>query len=133
MQKTIVMVDDHIEMLEAYIDVLENAGVKVISFTDVSEAKHYLMTSTEVNCIDAIVSDLMMGPTDGLDFLTFVKKVPELEHIDFYFITGTAVPIFEPFFSKSSVKGIIQKPCTSKVLLETLVGKNFKLERKTAA
>lgn len=122
MKKTIVIVDDHVEMLDAYVEILENSGIKVIPFSDVNRAKQYLMTSTEIDQIDAIVSDMLMAPSDGLEFLSFIKRVPELADIDFYFITGTAFTLFEPYYRGFKIKGVIQKPFSTKILIETLTG-----------
>ena len=122
MKKIIVMVDDHIGLLEDYIEVLEEYGLTVVSFSNPVEAKRYLMTTTEIDDVHAIVSDIMMGPTDGLEFLHFVKTIPELEDIDFYLVTGAAVSVFEPLIAKSKIKGLIEKPFTAKHLVNTLLG-----------
>ena len=119
MQNTIVLVDDNKELNDLCAEILEIHGFKVMSFTNVDAAKKYLL-HTNVSNIYAIVSDLMMGPTDGLDFLSFVKSVPALAQIDFFLMTGAIVTVFEPFYRDFAIKGIIKKPFNVKDFLALL-------------
>ncbi len=133
MKNTIVLVDDHKGLLEVCSEILEAEGFKVIGFTDPAEAKKFLSLERNLTNIYAIVSDLMMGPTDGLDFLSFVKSRPELAPIDFFLMTGAEVSIFEPFYRPYVLKGIIEKPFKPQTLVNTIKGKVIHAPLKMAA
>lgn len=114
------MVDDNKELLGLFKEILEPEGIKVVTFSKVEEAKDYLKNPVSASQITAIISDLMMGPTDGLDFLSYVKSVPSLQSIDFYLLTGAEVSVFEPFVRSHNIKGIINKPFKPKQLIDIL-------------
>lgn len=132
MKDNIVLVDDNKELLALCSKILELRGFKVMSFTNVDEAKKHLY-QVNVEKLYAIVSDLMMAPNDGLDFLSHVKSVPALAHIDFYLMTGAAVTVFEPFYSPYVIKGIIEKPFNMKTFVDVLTGNAERTTIKFAA
>lgn len=117
MRNTIVMVDDNEDMREIFAQLFEKTDVKIICFASVMDAKVHLINPSNASKIKAIVSDLMMGPTDGLDFLSYIKSKPELAAIDFYFLTGASVVVFEPFLRSFVLKGVIEKPFDPKALV----------------
>ncbi len=125
MKKTIVLVDDNEEFLDACADTLKKVGFEVASFANVDDAKKFLNGSKELSSIYAIISDLIMGPVDGLEFLAYIKTSPALKHIDFFILTGTTIELFEPYYSCYAVKGIIEKPCSPKKLIEKVVDLNM--------
>ncbi|MEQ1722074.1 MAG: response regulator [Pseudobdellovibrio sp.] len=132
MKTHLLMVDDNKEILEIFKEILEPYGVKVVTFCKVEDAKAYLQNPFSAAKIRAIVSDLMMGPTDGLDFLTYVKSKPDLEQIDFYLLTGAEVSVFESFVRSNKIKGIISKPFHVSKLLEILVDEEPEYYRNAA-
>lgn len=121
MKKTIILVDDNQELLESFSEILNAQGFKVKAFSKVGQATRYLNTN-DTSDIHAIVSDMMMGPIDGLDFLSFVKSDEVLSRIDFYFITGAILPVLEPLYRGHNIKKIMQKPFGAKELVDTLKG-----------
>jgi CheY-like chemotaxis protein len=117
----IILVDDNKELLETFTAILEGQGFTVAAFSKVGQASKYLQTH-DVSDIHAIISDMFMGPIDGLDFLTFCKSIPKLADIDFYFMTGGMLPILEPLYRGYNIKKIMQKPFSAKELINTLKG-----------
>lgn len=117
MRNTIVMVDDNEDIRDIFAELFENTDIKVLCFANVMDAKVHLINPANAGKVKAIVSDIMMGPTDGLDFLSYVKAKPELAQIDFYLLTGAAVQVFEPFLRSFVLKGVIEKPFNSKALV----------------
>lgn len=132
MKNTIVIVDDNEVLLSTCVEILEKQGFEVFGFTDVVDAKKYLATANG-SAIHAIVSDLMMGPADGLEFLSFVKSVPTLAQIDFFLMTGAFVPVFEPFYRDFFIKGVIEKPFDAKTLIGALTANESSSNFKQAA
>lgn len=119
MNNTIVIVDDNEALLDVCAQVLRKQGFHVEIFTEVVKAKQYLMAANE-NSIYAIISDLIMSPTDGLDFLSFVRSVPKLDQTDFFLMTGALAVVFEPYYRSCNLKGIIQKPFNANDLKNAL-------------
>jgi CheY-like chemotaxis protein len=103
-----------------------------VTFSKVEDAIAFLQNPANVSKVKAIVSDLMMGPTDGLDFLTYVKSKPDLKQLDFYILTGAEVSVFKPFVSATKVKGVISKPFNVNKLLEILVDHEPEYDKKVA-
>lgn len=132
MKNTIVLVDDNEDLLEVCVQILEKQGFEVVSFTSVIQAKDYL-NRTDISCLHAIVSDLMMGPVDGLDFLSYVKSVPALADIDFFLMTGALLSVFEPYSRSFVIKGVIHKPFSSSDLVTALTFKDRRYGLKVAA
>ncbi|OFZ30702.1 MAG: hypothetical protein A2622_13620 [Bdellovibrionales bacterium RIFCSPHIGHO2_01_FULL_40_29] len=120
MKNVILMVDDNAEMRSVFSDLLAPTKLKVLTFPSVKEAQIYLINPESRQKVLAIVSDLMMGPTDGLEFLSYVKKNPDLAHIDFFLFTGADVSVFRPFITPFKLKGIIEKPFNRKALVQML-------------
>lgn len=119
MKNTIVIVDDNEPLLDVCAQVLKNRGFRVVTFTEVSPAKAYLK-SADANLIYAIISDLMMGPNDGLDFMAFVRSIQALEKTDFFLMTGGVAEVFEPYYRSLNLKGIINKPFNAPALFKAL-------------
>lgn len=119
MKNVILMVDDNAHVRNLFVDLLAATSLRVITFAAVKEAQIYLMSPQNRAEICAIVSDLMMGPTDGLEFLSYIKKNPITADIDFFLFTGADVSVFKPFISPFKLKGVIEKPFNRKVFVQT--------------
>lgn len=132
MKNKIVLVDDNMEILELCSEILIQKGYSVESFREVAKAKDFL-AHADVSQIHAIVSDIMMGPVDGLNFLSFVKSVPRLADIDFFLMTGALVAVFDPYFRPYVIKGVIRKPFTVIELVNALNFKDQHTSQKLAA
>ncbi len=132
-KKTIVMVDDNEDMREAFEQLFYKTDINVVCFANVKDALAYLAKPLNRAQVKAIVSDLMMGPTDGLDFLSYIKSKPEFASIDFYLLTGSAVVVFEPFIRSLVLKGVIEKPFNSKDLISLFIKDQADIQQKIAA
>jgi DNA-binding NtrC family response regulator len=119
MKDTVILVDDNEDLLSTFSAILEKQGYKVHVFSKVGKAAKFLKSS-DTSGIQAIISDVLMGPIDGIDFLSFVKSVPDLAKIDFYLMTGAVVPVLEPLYRPYNIKKIMQKPFSARELVSTL-------------
>ena len=126
MKNVILLVDDNIEVQNLFVDLLVDTSLKVLTFSSVKEAQIYLIKPENRSEVCAIVSDLMMGPIDGLEFLSYIKKNPDTAGIDFFLFTGADVSVFKTFTSSFTLKGIIEKPFNRQVFLNTF--KNLALD-----
>ena len=82
MKNVILMVDDNTEMRQVFAEALAKLEFRVITFENVKRAQQYLEDTQNRSQVAAIVSDLMMAPTDGLDFLSYVKKSSNYSDVD---------------------------------------------------
>lgn len=82
-KKTILLVDDHQEILDFISEDLSD-------FYQVETAKDGLIALAilEQRQVDLIVSDLMMPNLDGFQFCVFVKRNPDYKHIPFIMLTA---------------------------------------------
>lgn len=122
----LIMVDDNAEMRTLFNEILADSGLTVQTFPTVREAQIYLINPERRDKVCGIVSDLMMCPMDGLEFLSYVKKNPDLLHIDFFLLTGANVSVFKPLIMPFRISGIIEKPFNAskvRALLSTLLPK----------
>ncbi|OFZ29236.1 MAG: hypothetical protein A2622_07395 [Bdellovibrionales bacterium RIFCSPHIGHO2_01_FULL_40_29] len=122
MKNIILMVDDNLEMRNLFAELLEKTPLRVVTFASVKEAQIHLLSENNRNDVLAIVSDLMMGPTDGLEFLAYVKKNNDLEHIDFFLLTGADISLYKSYIEPFPLTGIIEKPFSRKDMIATLTG-----------
>ena len=132
MKNTVVLVDDNKILLELCVVVLKKQGFNVESFNEVKKAKEFLLAA-DANSIRAIISDLIMSPTDGLDFLSFVRSIPALGQIDFFLMTGSLAAVFEPYYRPYNIKGIIHKPFNAPDLINALAERDKTFFLKGAA
>ncbi len=119
MKNVILLVDDNAEIRSLFVDLLQETNLKILTFSSVKEAQIHLINPSNREKVCGIVSDLMMGPTDGLEFLSYVKKNPETAQIDFFLFTGADVSVFTPFISPFKLKGIIEKPFNRSEFMNT--------------
>lgn len=116
MKNVVLMVDDNSEMRQVFSEALERLNLKVITFENVSRAQQYLLDNQNNSRVAAIVSDIMMAPTDGLEFLSFVKKNSSYADVDFFIFTGAEISVFKPFLKSFEIAGVISKPCKAEAL-----------------
>jgi two-component system, sensor histidine kinase ChiS len=112
----LLIVDDNADILSYLEQGLKNE-FNVFTAGSVGEAK----TLLKDNMIDIALSDLMMEPEDGWDFLQHINSSREFEHIPVIFLTARNVPDDR---MKSLRKGVVDY-ITKPFLLEEL---NIKIE-----
>lgn len=102
--KHILVVDDEESIRELLAEYLNNCGYEVTCAASGQEALSYYKS----NRFDVVVSDLMMGPIDGMELLGEIKKFDP----DAVFIMITGFPSIESALEavKKGAKDFISKP-----------------------
>ena len=102
--KHILVVDDEESIRELLAEYLNNCGYEVTCAASGQEALSYYKS----NRFDVVVSDLMMGPIDGMELLGEIKKFDP----DSVFIMITGFPSIESALEavKKGAKDFIYKP-----------------------
>ena len=72
MMRTILLVDDEIEILESLGEILESFGYTVISRTDAKAALSVVREGTKV---DLVITDYRMPVMNGLEFLNALRQM----------------------------------------------------------
>lgn len=119
MKGTILILDDDEDIRDILKDIFESIEYKVVCFSSINEARQYLSDSSNLNQLNTIVSDLMLGHESGLDFLKEVRSNSLMNSIDFYLLTGASRQTFETYLKSNQLKGIIEKPFDTLQLIET--------------
>lgn len=118
MRDIIIAVDNDQDMRETLIELFKSANIQFHCFASAKDAKIFLINPNNASRVHAIISDLMMAPTDGIDFLSYVKSKPELAEIDLYLLTGAVASVFQPLLKSYQLKGVIEKPFDSNQLIQ---------------
>ncbi len=84
MPKRILLLDDNPTNLDVIRSTLEPFGYEVIATTELAQA----LTSVSHTRPDLIVSDLYMPDSSGIEFVTKIKRDPQLKSIPFIMITS---------------------------------------------
>jgi CheY-like chemotaxis protein len=122
LQKTILVVDDEVDLCEILQFDLEDSGYKVFTAYRAAEALEILQKQT----VDLIVSDIRMPGGDGVYLLGEVRK-KHFEQPPVIFVSGFAdVTIAEAFHK--GVVAFIAKPLSFETLLDTI---QFHLKEKS--
>jgi len=112
--KTVLVVDDEVDLCEILQFDLEDSGYRVITAYRAAEALDMLRE----NHIDLIVSDIRMPGGDGVYLLGEVRK-KHFEHPPVIFVSGFAdVTVAEAFHK--GVVGFIAKPLSFDTLLQAV-------------
>ena len=87
--KTILVVEDEIPLLEAIKNKLQTSGMNVLTARSVEQAVRYLSNSEK---IDGIWLDhYLLGKEDGLDLVTILKEdTSKWKHIPIFVVSNTA-------------------------------------------
>ena len=80
----IVVIDDHIEMLENIQEILELDGYSITTATNGKEGIKQIRDVLP----DLIICDIMMPELDGYGVLKIISSKPETQHIPFVFLTA---------------------------------------------
>ena len=114
--KTVLIIEDNLEIRENTTEILELKGFKVIN---ADNGKDGMLAATK-HSPDIILCDIMMPQMDGYLVLKDLKKNPSTAHIPFVYVTASA--------EKSEVKramdmgadGYVRKPFDTKELIDTI-------------
>jgi len=84
-KKTVLLVDDDVDLLDTYKTILERAGFAVVTATDSGEA----MTIATSNPVDVAVLDVMMEtPTAGFVLARELRQNESTKHIGLLMLTS---------------------------------------------
>lgn len=72
-QKTIMVIDDEVEMVRFFCEILKEAGYKVISFSDANEASIWF--GKNANEVDMVLSDQTMPGVTGLQLAKHFESI----------------------------------------------------------
>lgn len=84
MAKTVLVIDDNIDIRENTAEILELAGYDTITAENGKEGVEKALKEKP----DIIVCDIMMPELDGYGVLHLLRKKPEAQHIPFIFLTA---------------------------------------------
>lgn len=84
-KKTVLLVDDEVDLLDTYKTILEHEGFAVLTATGSAEA----MEIAGSNPIDVAVLDVMMEtPTEGFELARAMRQNEETKHIALLMLTS---------------------------------------------
>jgi two-component system alkaline phosphatase synthesis response regulator PhoP/two-component system response regulator VicR len=98
MKKTVLLVDDDVDLVAANKETLEKAGYDVVVAYNSQEGLAVIKTKKP----DLLLLDVMMTtPSEGFDFADKLKDIPEFMSIPVIMLTGmTQTPDFAEEFQK---------------------------------
>lgn len=102
----ILVVDDEKDFLQAIALGLRSRGFTVLAADSGDEALSLLKDNTP----DVIIADLRMHPMNGFEFCQNVKKIPGMEEISFFFLTGMKDSLAEKFGLTLGAEAYFTKP-----------------------
>ena len=118
----LLLVDDNLDLLEMYEEVLQIDGVKTMS---ASSGKMALDICNNLKNVKVIISDCNMGEMSGMQLLLNVRKLLNPMPA-FYLLTGSLEISEEKILSEGG-KGLILKPFDLSEVLE-IIKKDFKVK-----
>lgn len=89
--ETILVVEDHDDSRRMLVDMLAQAGFRVLTATDGAEALRLLASERP----DLIVLDLILPWVNGVEVLRTVRDHPQLRIVPVLVVTGTQTSEFE--------------------------------------
>ena len=107
--RSIIVVDDEIELVSLFKAFLENEGYNIVSFTDPISALEYFKETAETNIL-LIITDLRMPGMCGIDFANKIREIDS--KIRIFLMTAFEIKDLEdrPHFKFARIDRLIQKP-----------------------
>lgn len=118
-QKTILVVDDDLSMLDNLADILELNGFRVLKASDGLQA---LETLQEQNP-DLILADVMMPEMNGYQLYQRVRRIPKFIQIPFIFLTARGEIEDVRFGKELGADDYLLKPIQAEDLMAVILGK----------
>jgi len=117
---TILVVDDHLEMLSGMADFLEGEGHSVRLAPDGKLAFFLLFVEKQGAAVDVVISDVRMPEIDGIDLYRIVQaRRPELAE-RFIFVTGTSLETDDMDGLQGATVPIVRKPFSLQTLSDAI-------------
>jgi two-component system, chemotaxis family, sensor histidine kinase and response regulator PixL len=117
LQKTVLTIDDSINVRRFIALTLEKAGYRVEEAKDGQDALDRLHNGLEV---DAVICDVEMPRLDGFGFLAAAKAQPAYQDLPIVMLTSRGGEKHRRIAFSLGAKGYLTKPSKEKELLETL-------------
>ena len=119
MPASILIIDDHPELLENIGLALQSAGYTVLTAND----GHLAMTILETQPVNLILADIAMPGMNGYQLYERVRENPKWIRIPFLFLTGRAMDSDIRFGKELGVDDYLTKPVEVDDLLAAVQGK----------
>ena len=103
---TILYVDDEPDALKSMKLGLEDRGYNVLTAETGNAALELLQTTTP----DIVITDLRMHPMNGFDFFQEAKKLSQLAHTPFFFLTAVDDFLAQKYGKSLGVDAYLTKP-----------------------
>ncbi|AFZ37894.1 CheA signal transduction histidine kinase [Stanieria cyanosphaera PCC 7437] len=116
-KKTIMVVDDSINVRRFLAMTLEKANYRVEQAKDGQDALEKLKTGAK---IDAVISDIEMPRLDGFGFLSRIKSEPNHKHLPIIMLTSRSGDKHRKLAMSLGAKSYFSKPFKEQELLKTL-------------
>jgi CheY-like chemotaxis protein len=109
MDKTILLVDDDIDLLRSIAELLRSLGYSVLDHFDPQQAVECFRLNAEIDCV---LTDIDMPGMDGISLLTELRRMRPI--VDGIFMTGG------PQHRVGPSEEVLQKPFTFGELVQAL-------------
>lgn len=114
--KTILIIEDNIEIRENTTEILELGGYNVITAVD---GRDGISVASEFRP-DVILCDIMMPYVDGYDVLKDLKKNSSTAGIPFIYVTASAEKSEEKRAREMGADGYVRKPFDVQELMDAI-------------
>ena len=114
--KTVLVIEDNLEIRENMCEILELEGFRVIAATDGTAG---LQMATE-DLPHVILCDILMPSLDGYGVLTAIRKNPETKNIPFIYVTASAEKSEVKLAMDMGADGYVRKPFDVNDLMEAI-------------
>lgn len=118
-EAVVLVVDDHLELLDLMKLTLESGGYQAITVTDGTEALKVLHSRP----VDLILADIAMPGMNGYQLYERVRENPEWMMIPFIFLTARTLDSDIRFGKELGVDDYLTKPIPPEDLLAVIQGK----------
>lgn len=113
-RKKIIIVDDDVNILELFRDVLEGKGYQVTPFTRGWEALQAVSREKP----DLIILDIMMPRVNGYEVCQILKENPKTKQIPVIFLTALSHQEALRRAAEGGADDFLVKPCPTEKLLK---------------
>jgi CheY-like chemotaxis protein len=115
LQKTVLVIEDHLDSREMLEMILKDNGYTVITADDGLSGLHL----AKVVKPDAIITDIDMPNLDGTEVIKQVRRIPELQQVPIVVLSAVRTDDPEALINVGATV-VTSKPVEVKMLLETL-------------
>jgi CheY-like chemotaxis protein len=111
-----IVVEDHRDTREGYVEYIGLSGFSVLSAGSADELRRLL----SIQLPDVIVMDLQLPGTDGWDLIREIKKDGRTERIPVLVVSGWVRNVDREDAFRAGADGFVGKPCLPTEIVEEL-------------